>query len=110
MLRLPKDKSAQAVCEDYLREVYAHMLVTLHKRYSDDILNACPMECWLTVPATWSDGAKQKTKAAARAAGFASREKDALYIIAESEAAAWYALSENLPSTSFNPVQVCSVG
>ncbi|PPJ53004.1 hypothetical protein CBER1_11214 [Cercospora berteroae] len=46
------------------------------------------MDCWLTVPAVWSDQAQNATKATAKEAGFGSRPGDSISLIPEPEAAA----------------------
>lgn len=50
------------------------------------ILRATPREYILTIPAVWSDLAKQKTKICAEAAGMGSGDR--LHVISEPEAAA----------------------
>jgi len=51
-------------------------------------LNMTPMECWVTLPAIWSEEAKNATLQAAKRAGFGSRPGDEIFTIAEPEAAA----------------------
>ena len=53
-----------------------------------------PMECWITLPAIWSEEAKDATLTAAKNAGFGSRAGDEIYTIAEPEAAAVATLSK----------------
>lgn len=104
--RLPSNKSPQAVCEDFLREVYKYTVARLTKQLGPEVLEATPMECWLTVPAVWSDQAQEATKAAAQAAGFGSRSMDSISVISEPEAAAIATLKKHLQAGGTNPPMV----
>lgn len=106
MQRIPLDKSPQVVCEDFLRELYKHMMSCITKQLPSQILQSTPMDCWLTVPAVWSDQAQDATKAAARAAGFGSRAGDTISIITEPEAAAVTVLKKYAQPGSINALQV----
>ncbi|KAK7535588.1 hypothetical protein IWX49DRAFT_602368 [Phyllosticta citricarpa] len=116
MLRLPAEKSAKDVCQDYLTCLYHYTAETLSKKYSPEIYNITPVECWITVPAIWSDAAKDATRAAAVTAGFGSRPSDSVNIITEPEAAALAALKPLLSPQSIDPVHpgetilVCDCG
>ncbi|KUJ06536.1 actin-like ATPase domain-containing protein [Mollisia scopiformis] len=94
MMELPKGKSAQQVCEDYLREVRNFVFARLDKENGADFMKLTPMECWITVPATWLDEAQDATREAAKGAGFASRSMDSINVIPEPEAAAICALKK----------------
>ena len=87
MLKLPQNKSPTEVVTDYLREIYSWIEDYLAKRISQELLDMTPIEFWFTVPAIWSDQAKNATLAAAKAAGFASGDADRIYLIPEPEAA-----------------------
>jgi molecular chaperone DnaK (HSP70) len=87
MLRLPDNKTAAEVVTDFLHEIYTWIENYLAKRISPDLLEITPLEFWFTVPAIWSDRAKNATLRAAKAAGFASGEADTIYLIPEPEAA-----------------------
>ncbi|KAL6364534.1 hypothetical protein LRP88_01937 [Fusarium phalaenopsidis] len=65
-------------------------------KFGQDYFDNLPVDFWLTVPATWSDTAKQLTIDAARDAGFASRPHDRVRLIAEPEAAAHLALRSSI--------------
>jgi molecular chaperone DnaK (HSP70) len=54
---------------DYLREIHKHAEAELMKRYGAIFLDTTDVEWILTVPAVWSDRAKDATLAAARQAG-----------------------------------------
>ncbi|KAK8161278.1 hsp70-like protein [Phyllosticta citrichinensis] len=116
MLRLPAGKLAKDVCQDYLTNLYHYTAETLSKKYSPEIYNITPVECWITVPAIWSDAAKDATRTAAITAGFGSRPLDSVNIITEPEAAALAALKPHLDLQSIDPVHpgetvlVCDCG
>ncbi|EEP75420.1 conserved hypothetical protein [Uncinocarpus reesii 1704] len=94
LLKLPGDKSAVDVASDFLSEVYSHILKIIEKQISAQTLAITPLEFWFTVPAIWSDKAKAATSTAARRAGFGTRLGDAIFMIAEPEAAAVAALKK----------------
>ncbi|KAH8730359.1 hypothetical protein GQ44DRAFT_823116 [Phaeosphaeriaceae sp. PMI808] len=87
MLRLPLGKTATEVVADYFKEVYKWFMENLAKRISPGILKVTPMHFWFTVPAIWSDQAKSRMLSAVRNAGFASRERDDIFLVPEPEAA-----------------------
>lgn len=113
MMRLPAHKSAQQVCNDFLAELYRHVVKVLAKKYSEEIYSITPVMCWITVPAIWSDAARDATKSAALAAGFGSRKMDTVNIITEPEAAA---LKPHLNPQCIDPIRagdnvlVCDCG
>jgi len=107
IFHLPNHRDPEGVCEDFLREVYLHTIEYLRRKITSEVLDITPMDCWLTLPATWSDRAKEATKAAAKRAGFGSRPGDGqLLTITEPEAAALYALKHYEPGESLNPIKV----
>ena len=107
MMRLPAFRDASGVCEDFLRKLFEHLLTELHKEMTESILANTPMECWITLPAIWSDEAKDATLQAAKKAGFGARPGDEVFTIAEPEAAAIAALKKYAAADSLNPVKVC---
>ncbi|EOD52620.1 putative hsp70 family protein [Neofusicoccum parvum UCRNP2] len=104
MMGLPVGKSAKEVCCDFLRGVYAHIVETLTRKYSQEIYDATPVECWITVPAIWSDAAKHATRDAAISAGFGARPMDKVKIITEPEAATLAALKPHISENSLDPI------
>ena len=95
ILRLPNGKDATEVTSDFLSELYGHILKTITKQFTEEALRITPLEFWFTVPAIWSDKAKDATREAARLAGFGerqSRSHDRVFLITEPEAAAIAAL------------------
>jgi hypothetical protein len=106
LLTLPVNKTAQDVCEDFLRELYKYTVQKLEKELSAEVFRRTPMEVWLTMPAIWTDEAKVATRDAAMAAGFGSRTHDTLSLIPEPEAAALAAMKPHLGQTALDPIQV----
>jgi molecular chaperone DnaK (HSP70) len=105
LFHLPAGKSAQQVCQDFLTQVYRHVIHALRGHYPAH-LDITPIEFYFTMPAIWPDQAQAATKAAARGAGFGSRHLDAIHMITEPEAAAIAALKEELSPGSPNAAQV----
>jgi len=93
-MQLPQFRTAEAVCEDFLREVYDHIMAVLNQEMNEASMLVTKMEVWITLPAIWSDKAKAATLTAARNAGFGSREGDEIYTISEPEAAALAVIEE----------------
>jgi molecular chaperone DnaK (HSP70) len=89
---LPVGKSAKQVVTDYLRQLYKFLVERL-QRHDEVLYQITPLEVWITVPAMWTDAAKNATIEAAQAAGFGSRIMDSIHMITEPEAAALSVLS-----------------
>jgi molecular chaperone DnaK (HSP70) len=106
LLELPRGKSVEDVCADFLSCVHDHFMARLTKTYGSAMLTATPMEFWLTVPAIWSDKAKAVTRSAARRAGFCSRAGDEMFLISEPEAAAAASISKMTGSGVDNQLKV----
>ncbi len=106
LLRLPNHRNAQGVCEDFLAEIYSYTVTILKRQITEETLNVTPMECWITLPAIWSDQAKQATLSAAQKAGFGSRTMDVINTIAEPEAAAIATLKKYIGPQTLNTVRV----
>lgn len=95
ILRLPDGKDAIEVTSDFLSELYRHILKMITKQFTEEALCITSLEFWFTVPAIWSDQAKDATREAARLASFGdspSRPHDKISMITEPEAAAIAAL------------------
>ncbi|KAK8190997.1 uncharacterized protein BKA78DRAFT_331288 [Phyllosticta capitalensis] len=105
MMRLPHHKTASQVCSDYMKALQEHMVQTLCKKFGNRLYDTTPIDLFLTVPAIWSDAAKNATREAARLAGFANRSFDTVTIISEPEAAALAALKPHLEINSLDPLQ-----
>ncbi|KAK4108030.1 actin-like ATPase domain-containing protein [Canariomyces notabilis] len=106
LFHIPRGKDAQIVCQDFLTEVYRFVVDNLKMRITPAVFDMTPMECYLTVPAIWTDQARIATWEAAKAAGFGSRSFDAIRIVAEPEAAAVAALRKDLRPGSTNAAKV----
>lgn len=109
MLRTPNNYTAQQVCSDFLEEIHKYMTARLVKQLSKQVLDSTPVDCWLTVPAVWSDNARNATRAAAHTAGFGSRPQDTINIISEPEAGAIAALHKFMQPGSLNGLRVWSM-
>ncbi|CAD0107731.1 unnamed protein product [Aureobasidium uvarum] len=81
-------KTAEEAISDYLTELYRRAKEALVKRFTPDMVSSTIIEVVLTVPAVWTDAAKDATLRAAEKAGMGPE----LYMISEPEAAAIYAL------------------
>ncbi|KAK0335228.1 hypothetical protein LTR02_011802 [Friedmanniomyces endolithicus] len=94
-IHLPPALSAYDVATDLLRELYTWLTRTLIRHFSQEVLDHTPMDCWLTVPYAGSEQACSALRAAAHAAGFASRQGDTCTLISESAAGALTYLHES---------------
>ena len=81
---------------DYLTQLYKHTMDTLTRRYGESFMAITKVEFVLTVPAVWSDAAKNATLHAAERAGMGNRHD--LRLISEPEAAAVYTLKAIQPN------------
>ncbi len=106
-MKLPKFRDAPGVCEDFLHEVYVYVSERFRDQLTAATYDATPMECWITLPAIWSEEAKAATLEAAKKAGFANRPGDEVFTIAEPEAAAIATLKRYAQVGSLNSIKVC---
>ncbi|OAL50191.1 Hsp70 family protein-like protein [Pyrenochaeta sp. DS3sAY3a] len=90
------EKTVMEAVSDYLSQIYRHTIETLTKRYGETFMGMTRVEFVLTVPAVWSDSAKDATLKAAEKAGMGNRHE--LKIISEPEAAAVYTLKAIQPN------------
>ncbi|KAH6672241.1 Hsp70 family protein-like protein [Halenospora varia] len=105
MMKLPGFRDAPGVCEDFLHELYVYMSSKLRRQMTDQTYINTPMECWITLPAIWSEEAKVATLNAAKKAGFGNRPEDEIFTIAEPEAAAIASLSMYSQINAFNRIK-----
>lgn len=84
------DRTVMDAVSDYLTKIYEHTMQTLTRRYGESFVSTTKVEFVLTVPAVWSDAAKNATLQAAERAGMGKRHE--LKLISEPEAAAVYTL------------------
>ena len=87
-------KTAQTVVAEYLTELFKHAKERLVKRYGEYFVKTTRIEVVLTVPAMWSDAAKDATLNAAKQAGMGPNIK----MISEPEAAAVYTVQSIQPN------------
>jgi hypothetical protein len=106
ILRLPSFRDATGVCEDFLHEVYIYVSGKLSQEITAATFESTPMECWITLPAIWSDEAKDATLEAAKKAGFGNRPGDEVFTIAEPEAAAIATLKKYAAPDALNQIKV----
>ncbi|KAI9747653.1 MAG: hypothetical protein M1815_004008 [Lichina confinis] len=90
------DRNVMDAVSDYLTQIYDHTMNTLTKRYGESFMATTKMEFVLTVPAVWSDAAKNATLQAAERAGMGSQHE--VRLISEPEAAAVYTLKAIQPN------------
>jgi len=77
---------------DYMSALGDHLMYTLREKLGEGVVKNTPLEFVVTVPAIWSDLAKDKTKQACQKAVGLSATKSPIHLISEPEAAAIYAL------------------
>ncbi|OWY57130.1 hypothetical protein AA0119_g9414 [Alternaria tenuissima] len=90
------EKTVMEAVSDYLSQIYKHTMETLTRRYGETFISLTKVEFVLTVPAVWSDSAKDATLKAAEKAGMGNRHE--LKLISEPEAAAVYTLKAIQPN------------
>ena len=90
------DRTVMDAVSDYLTKIYEHTMETLTRRYGESFMSTTQVDFVMTVPAVWSDAAKNATLQAAERAGMGSRHD--LKLISEPEAAALYTLKTVPPS------------
>lgn len=112
MLKLPDGLTAADAVQDYLGEIYKHTMTTLYRRFDRTIMQTTVVDFVLTVPAIWSDAAKQITAEGAARAGIGNDHS--LQLLSEPESAAVYTL-KNLDTTNsqvrlHDRIVVCDAG
>lgn len=75
------EKTPSQLTEDYLSAVYKHIMYMLEQKLGSAMLRTIPMEFSLTVPAIWTEAAKDKTLRAWKKAGF--REDQVVSLVSE---------------------------
>ncbi|KAF8861505.1 Hsp70 family protein-like protein [Acephala macrosclerotiorum] len=80
-------KTALDITADYMGAIYKHAMYVIRSKVSVDYLDVCQKQFVLSVPAVWSDKAKDVTLQAAEKAGIYP-----ITLIKEPEAAAMYTL------------------
>ena len=85
-------RDVDSLVTDFISQLGEHLLYTLREKLGDSIVNSTPLEFVVTVPAIWSDLAKDKTKKACQKASGLSASQQQVHLVSEPEAAAIYAL------------------
>ncbi|KAK1658362.1 hypothetical protein BDP55DRAFT_398047 [Colletotrichum godetiae] len=88
-------RNVDKLVTDYISALGDHLVYTLKEKLGEQVVNTTPLEFVVTVPAIWSDLAKDKTKQACqRAAGLntVTNTIAPIHLVSEPEAAAIYAL------------------
>ncbi|KAH0528439.1 hypothetical protein TsFJ059_003308 [Trichoderma semiorbis] len=90
-------RDADKLVTDYLTALTEHLLYTLREKLGESVVKSTPLEFIITVPAIWSDLAKDKTKRACQRAVQSlplapGSSKTLIHLVSEPEAAAIYAL------------------
>lgn len=86
--------------------MYLEFIKQAQNLHGSIVLEVAPTDCWITLPAIWSDEAKQATLNAATRAGFSKQSMDKIHTIAEPEAAAIATLKEPSAPGTPNAIQV----
>lgn len=82
-------KTAEDAVADYLSLAFSHVKHVMKNRFGEHMVETTPIDVILTVPAVWSDAAKDATLSAAEKAGMGTE----ITMISEPEAAAHYAIN-----------------
>ncbi|KAF8249042.1 actin-like ATPase domain-containing protein [Wilcoxina mikolae CBS 423.85] len=101
----PPGKRPVDMITDYLRGVNNHAIKCLEKQFGTPLLKTMAFEVVVTVPAVWSDRAKDLTYKAVGQAGFGSY-KFQMSMVTEPEAAAVYTLKALKAETGGSSIQV----
>lgn len=92
VLAKPAHKSSVEICADFLSRIACYAYSILEKRLGNDMLRITPIDFWLTVPAVWSDKAKDDTlraaKMAFRQSSLILHPDSQIFLVREPEAAA----------------------
>jgi hypothetical protein len=89
------DKTPIEIAADFLHELKGHLVANLDQKYGTQLWRTLPITLVVTVPAVWSDAAKDRTLQAFQKAGFNPREFPLLHkqmLTTEPEAAAIYTI------------------
>lgn len=85
-------RDVDTLITDYISALGEHLMYVLREKLSESVVKTMPLEFVVTVPAIWSDLAKDKTKKACQRATGLSATKSPIHLVSEPEAAAIYAL------------------
>lgn len=85
-------RNVDTLVTDYISALGDHLMYTLREKLGEGVVKSTPLEFVVTVPAIWSDLAKDKTRQACQRAAGLSATKAPIHLVSEPEAAAIYAL------------------
>lgn len=83
---------ADKLVTDYLSALVDHLLYMLREKLGKTVIKTIPLEFVVTVPAIWSELAKEKTRRACQIALQKADFKSPIHLVSEPEAAAIFAL------------------
>ena len=92
-LEIPKGKHVEDLVRDYLTNLVQHVRISIGRQLGQLVLQRTSVDWTITVPAIWTEAAKERTRNCAIAAGM----RPNLRMISEPEAAAVFVLSEVIP-------------
>jgi hypothetical protein len=85
------DRTVETLVTDYISALGEHLMHTLRQKLGDPVVKNAEMEFVVTVPAIWSDLAKERTRRACQLARHLPSSRP-IHMVSEPEAAAIYAL------------------
>jgi len=85
-------RDVETLVADFMSALGDHLTYTLREKLGDGVVKSTPLEFVITVPAIWSDLAKERTKKACQRAAGLSAKRSSIHLVSEPEAAAIYAL------------------
>ena len=74
------DKTPEQLTTDYFKALYSHLMYTLEQKLGVSILRTIPVEFCLTVPAIWTEVAKEKTLKAFKTA---TKSQSEIHLVSE---------------------------
>jgi molecular chaperone DnaK (HSP70) len=90
-------RNVDELVTDFISQLVEHLLYTLREKLGNGLVNSTPLEFVITVPAIWSDLAKEKSKKACEQAMISVSEHH-VHLVSEPEAAAIYTLHDSDPN------------
>jgi hypothetical protein len=98
-------KEPKDIVSDYLSGVKEHVFTHLRTAFGPELFEVCDLDVVITVPAVWSDKAKDLTFQAVTAAGFVG-DKERIKMVTEPEAAAAYTLKSLMAGAGGENIKV----
>lgn len=87
-------RDAVQLTRDYLGLLSDHLLYVLRQKLGESVASSTPLEFVITVPAIWSDAAKDTTRRALLATPALRASDTVIHLVSEPEAAAIYSLAK----------------